>query len=210
MSETCIIFDLDGTLVDSETLCNQAFIDLLPEVTDPVEQLVRRYRGRKLTLILSDLEQRVGRKLPGDFEAAYRERVAELFEQHLRPMPGVIEMLEGLDRPKCIASSGPPKKMAQALEVSGLAVYFGSSLFSSYEIGSWKPDPGLFQHAAQQMGFAPEKCIVVEDSPVGLEAARAAGMTVVHFAPHAAEKTSDAIVLREMARLPELLTTLEG
>ncbi len=210
MAETCVIFDLDGTLVDSEILCNQAFVDLLPEINESAAQLVRRYRGKKLTVILSDLEKRIGRKLPGTFEVTYRECVSRLFAQSLKPMPGVVAMLESLDRPKCIASSGPPQKIEQALKVSGLASYFGSNLYSSYLVGSWKPEPGLFLHAAKNMGYAPTKCFVVEDSVVGIQAANTAGMTALHYVPHSTEKPEGkALVFGEMSGLPELIKSLE-
>jgi len=110
MSKTGIICDLDGTLVDSETLCNQALVDLVPWVNEPAERLVNRYRGKKLADILSDIEKTTGRNLPDTFETAYREHVAALFAHSLKPMPGVVAMLEILDRPKCIASGGPCKK----------------------------------------------------------------------------------------------------
>jgi len=183
MSRLCIIFDLDGTLVDSEGLCNQAFLDLLPEIGETLESMVERYRGTKLALILADLGARIGRPLPPNFEATYRARVSELFRTDLRPTPGTIEMLETLSYPKCVASSGPPTKIAEALLSSGLSKYFGDHVFSSYEVGSWKPDPGLFLHAARSMGYSPNQCIVVEDSPAGLQAAAAAGMTAIHYLP---------------------------
>ncbi|EBA17561.1 HAD-superfamily hydrolase subfamily IA, variant 3 [Roseobacter sp. SK209-2-6] len=112
---TCILFDLDGTLVDSEPLCNQA--------------------------------------------------------------------LGGLHHPFCIASSGPPAKIRSALAKTGLENLIRDRLFSSYDIGSWKPDPGLFRHAAKAMGAFPADCIVVEDSAAGLKAARAAGMKALLFDP---------------------------
>jgi len=130
MAETCVIFDLDGALVDSEFLCKQAFVDLLPEIDEPAKKLVHRYRGKKLSVILADLEERIGRKLPDTSETTYRERVSGLFTLSPKPMPGVVEMLESLDRPKCIASSGPPQKIAQVLKSSGLAANFGSNLYS--------------------------------------------------------------------------------
>ncbi|MDD2770312.1 MAG: HAD-IA family hydrolase [Methylococcus sp.] len=181
MNGTCVIFDLDGTLVDSEGLCNQAFLDLLPQLNDTVESLTQRYRGKKLASILADIESRLCQKLPDAFELHYRQHVAELFSRELKPMPGVLEMLETTIFPKCIASSGPPLKIRQALQVSGLTPYFDDNIFSSYEVGSWKPEPGLFQYAANAMGFISSQCVVVEDSEVGIEAAAAAGMKAFRY-----------------------------
>lgn len=200
MVRTCIIFDLDGTLVDSETLCNQAFVDLVSGLGGPAELLVKRYRGEKLAHILSDIEKRIGKKLPATFE-----------EHNLKPMPGVVDMLEKLDRPRCIASSGPPHKIAQALKVSGLERYFGSNSYSSYVVGSWKPEPGLFLYAAQSMGFAPSDCIVVEDSNFGIQAAKTAGMSALRYAPHSTEKCDKkTIVFNKMSRLPDLIKSIEA
>lgn len=201
-----VIFDLDGTLVDSETLCNQAFLDLLPALTDTVEAVVERYRGKKLADTLRDIEHRTGAALPANFEALYRQRVAELFESGLKPIAGVPDMLAALEHPFCIASSGPPTKIAHALALTGLAPYFGERIFSAYTVGAWKPEPGLFLHAAATMGFTPEQCVVVEDSPVGLQAAAAAGMRALHYAP---EETMgvEAVNSRfsHMSALPALL-----
>ncbi|MCU0542753.1 MAG: HAD-IA family hydrolase [Oscillatoriaceae cyanobacterium Prado104] len=204
MKYLCVIFDLDETLVDSEKLCNRAFIDLLPFVTDSVENLIRQYRGRKLAFILADIEMRFGEKLPRDFEATYRHRVDELFQLHLQPITGVPEMLKKLDYPVCVASSAPMAKIRKALTVTGLSHYFGDRTFSSYDVGSWKPAPGLFLHAANEMGFAPEDCVVVEDSDVGIEAARSAGMYVLKYSSE--EKNDERNnVFSNMKLLPKLL-----
>ena len=208
MTGICVIFDLDGTLVDSEGLCNQAFLDLLPQLSDTVESLIQRYRGKKLAPILADLESRLCQKLPDAFEQHYRQRVAELFSRELKPMPGVLEMLEAMNFPKCIASSGPPLKIRQALQVSGLAPYFGDSIFSSYEVGSWKPEPGLFQYAANAMGFMPSQCVVVEDSEVGIEAAAAAGMKAFQYVRNGETsscRAGDGVLFDDMSQLPQLL-----
>jgi HAD superfamily hydrolase (TIGR01509 family) len=209
MSRICVIFDLDGTLVDSEGLCNQAFLDLLPQLNETVASLTQRYRGKKLAQILADLERRLCRKLPDAFEQQYRQRVAELFSYELKPMPGVFEMLDIMNFPKCIASSGPPLKIRQALQVSGLAPYFGNNLFSSYEVGSWKPEPGLFQYAAKAMGFVPSQCVVIEDSEVGIEAAAAAGMRAFQYVRNgetSSWRAGDAVLFDDMLQLPQLLT----
>lgn len=208
MNNICVIFDLDGTLVDSEGLCNQAFLDLLPQLHAPLQTLTERYRGQKLSSILIDLENRLGLNLPESFEQCYRQRVAELFTRDLKPMPGVMEMLESINSPKCIASSGPLSKIRQAVEVSGLAAYFGDNLFSSYEIGSWKPDPGLFQYAAHAMGFVPGQCAVIEDSEVGIEAAIAAGMTPLYYVQTGvttSHQIASNAVFEDMSQLPQLL-----
>ncbi|WP_017842806.1 HAD-IA family hydrolase [Methylotuvimicrobium buryatense] len=209
MANICVIFDLDGTLVDSEGLCNQAFLDLLPQLNETVASLTQRYRGKKLAQILADLERRLCQELPDAFEQQYRQRVAELFSHELKPIPGVPEMLEGMNFPKCIASSGPPLKIRQALQVSGLAPYFGDNLFSSYEVGSWKPEPGLFQYAAKAMGFLPGQCIVIEDSEVGIEAAAAAGMRAFQYVRNgetSPRRAEDVELFDDMLQLPQLLT----
>jgi HAD superfamily hydrolase (TIGR01509 family) len=206
MTNICMIFDLDGTLIDSEGLCNQAFLDLLPKMNETVESLIQRYRGKKLASILVDLESRLCETLPNTFEEDYRQRVAELFTHQLKPMPGVLEMLDATSFPRCIASSGPPLKIRQALQVSGLAGYFGDGIFSSYEIGSWKPEPDLFQYAASAMGYLPSQCVVVEDSDVGIKAAEAAGMKAFQYVPYGeAMSCQGGTPFDDMSQLPQLL-----
>ena len=89
-----VIFDLDGTLVDSESLNNLAFLQLLPELNEGVEWLTSQYQGKKLSFILSDIERKLGKALPDDFEIQYRKKVADLFTTNLRPIDSVPEMLE--------------------------------------------------------------------------------------------------------------------
>ncbi len=202
----CVIFDLDGTLVDSEELSNQVLLDLLPHLDDTVQDLTRRYRGLKLSSIMSDLEHRTGESLPSTFEVAYRRRVSETFSSRLKPIDGVINMLERLPTPKCVASSGPRFKIQEALTVSGLLRFFEDRAFSSYDVGSWKPDPGLFLHAAAVMGFLPAQCAVIEDSAVGIEAAHAAGMIAFHYQPNNDPTVArGAIAFAEMSCLTDLL-----
>ena len=205
----CLIFDLDGTLVDSEPLCSQAFLDLLPELDDTVWGLMQRYRGMQLARVFSNLSSRIGRALPDGFEGIYRERVAELYEERLTPMPGALEVLSVLPNPKCVASNGPIAKTSHGLRVSGLAHFFGQNVFSAYQVGAWKPEPQLFLHAACAMSYPPEQCLVIEDSEAGLRAAQAAGMRAIHVSPDSTPTSVAAYAqIDSLLRLPELVQNI--
>lgn len=205
-----LIFDCDGTLVDSELLCHQGLAHELTAlgVYEDASLMVHRFRGWKLAAIFEQIELKHNVKLPSNFEPIYRKTVAELFGSELKPIAGTHEALSRLPRAKCVASSGPMHKIVQALEVTNLRHFFGNHLFSAYDIGSWKPEPGLFLHAADQMGFAPDDCIVIEDSLVGIQAARAAGMRAIFFNPHQIHSpTLDRVAqIQEMSQLAQLLS----
>ncbi|MBX2835696.1 MAG: HAD-IA family hydrolase [Gammaproteobacteria bacterium] len=177
----CVIFDFDGTLVDSEVLSNQAFLDLIPSINVSVEEMVKNYSGRKLAWIFSDIEKQFNCKLSPTIEKDYRNRVAELFDTQLRAFDGVHHALDEISLPVCIATSAPVSKVEPALKKTNLSEYFETNIFSSYDIGSWKPEPDIFLYASQCMKVAPQNCLVVEDSPAGVEAANAAGMSAVQF-----------------------------
>lgn len=180
-----VIFDCDGTLVDSELLCNKALavkLELYGVKACP-QELLSRFRGMKMAIILREVESQYSIQLPGDFVIEYRALLDRYYDEFLQPCAGVAEILASTDLPVCVASSGPLAKIRKALQVTGLSGYFGDHLFSAYDVNSWKPDPGLFLHASAVMGFKPEDCLVVEDSDVGIEAARAAGMSAVLYDP---------------------------
>lgn len=204
----CLIFDLDGTLVDSEPLASQAFLDLLPQLEDTTGGLMRRYRGQKLAHVFEDLSRRIGGSLPQDFESRYRDRVAELYDMQLRPMPGAVDMLQQLEHPCCVASNGPPRKMSHGLRAAGLDSFFGGNVFSAYDIGHWKPEPHIFLHAAARMGCLPTDCVVIEDSESGLLAAAAAGMRAIHYNPDGAPRAEQA--LASIRHFRELRSAVQG
>ncbi len=206
MKQLCTIFDLDGTLVDSEVLNCRAYVELIAEIDESDTELTKRYRGMKYSHIVSDIEASFKVALPDDFESLYRDRVAALYESELKANPGVPELLSGLEIERCVASSAPIKKINHALELTGLSGYFGTNIFSSYDIGSWKPEPDLFLHAAATMNLSPAHCAVVEDSDLGVEAAIAAGMHVFHYAPNSAKTRSDLYQsIQQMSELSGLL-----
>ncbi len=205
----CIIFDCDGTLVDSEYLCNLGLEIKLREygVESSAYEMMRRFRGGKLANILDELEVDHQIRLREDFVSSYRSLVDNLFEQQLQPCAGVSEMLEEIGYPKCIASSGPIEKINKALSITGLSRYFNGNIYSSYRVGSWKPDPGIFLHAARDMGFQPYECAVVEDSPLGIAAAQSAGMFSVLYDPNGIHKTVESTIkIQHMRELKVAIT----
>ena len=206
MNTRCIIFDLDGTLVDSESLGGRVLLERLPEIKDSASALVLRYRGKKFAETLADLEKRFNCTIPEDFVPIYRKRAAEVFSSELQALPGVVEMLNTLEHPCCVASNAPQEKIQLALQVTDLHHFFGTRLYSAYDIGVWKPEPDLFLHAAENMNFRPEDCVVIEDSPTGVEAGIAAGMTVMHFSTEPiASNSKNYQAFSDMAELPRLL-----
>lgn len=179
----CLLFDCDGTLVDSERLCNIGLVVKFREygIELDADELVIRFRGWKLAKILDMLEQEHEICLPENFVDHYRAIVSELFDTELKPIEDIEEALKNLDHPKAVVSSGPVHKIEQALRVCGLTNYFASNIYSSYEVKIWKPDPGIYKYAAKDMGFSEEECIVIDDGPVGVEAGYKAGMRTLFY-----------------------------
>ena len=191
--------------MDSEPLGHRAMASVLAEhgVEVDAAALQEEFRGWELARELDVLADRHRTRLGPAVVTRYRQRLAELFDAELLPLPGAREAVLAARAAGCavaVASGGPMQKITQALAVTGLAELFGASLYSSYDVGSFKPEPGLFLHVARHQGVDPSRCLVVEDSAVGVEAARRAGMTVVHVEARA----STAALPAGVARLKDL------
>ena len=210
-SSGLVIFDCDGVLVDSEGLGCGVVVDMLGELGYPMDfdAAVAFFKGRKMAECVVDIERMLGRAVPEGFVPEFRARSADAFRRELKAIPGVEQALDLISSPTCVASSGPMEKIRLSLGLTGLLPRFDGRLFSAYEVGIWKPDPGLFLHAAQAMGSAPEVCTVVEDSVPGVLAGLAAGMRVLGYAHSEAEvevlQGAGAQTFRAMAELPGLL-----
>lgn len=174
-----IIFDCDGVLVDSEPLSNRIFAQTLRDFgfAAEVKWCVDTLVGLSLASCYQLIEDHFGRPVPADFETELRRRTYSGFRTCLDPVPGIRELVEGLRAPYCVASSGPMEKMRVTLGVTGLWPLFEGRIFSATEVALGKPHPDLFLHAAASMAVDPGRCAVVEDSPYGVQAALAAGMT---------------------------------
>lgn len=201
-----VIFDCDGTLVDSELLANEVLVEYATGFGVPIslEEALECYVGGRMADCVEDMERRLGRKLPDSFVPELRARTAEAFRERLQAMEGAAEMLAALPVPFCVASSGPREKIELSLSLTGLLPRFEGRIFSAYEIGYWKPDPRLLLHAAQAMGVPPERCAVVEDSLPGIRAGLAAGMKTFALQRRGA-LPGNAIALAGLQDLPGLI-----
>ena len=209
-----VIFDCDGVLVDSERIAVRVDALVLADLGWPLgeAEIVERFVGRPDEYMVAEIEARLGRRLPEDWEEPYRHLYREAFEAELRPVEGVVEVLDGIDAmglPACVASSGTHAKMRQTLGLTGLYGRFEGRVFSSSEVEGGKPAPDLFLHAAERMGMAPASCAVVEDSFWGVEAARAAGMRAFGYAGGLTSASrlegTNTVVFKDMRELPALL-----
>ncbi len=180
---------------------------LLTEVGMPIttEEAVEAFMGRSWKNVLAWADERGG--LPEGFRRRYLDGMFAAFETELQPVPGIIDALGAITLPNCVASSASVEKMRFTLGHTGLWDRFEGRIFSATEVEHGKPAPDLFLHAAASMGWDPAECAVVEDSPAGVEAGVAAGMTVFGYAGRTpAERLGGAThVFSDMAELPGLL-----
>ncbi|MEW2273424.1 HAD family hydrolase [Streptomyces griseofuscus] len=208
-----IIFDNDGVLVDSEPISNRHLAAYLTElgIETSYEDSLRDYMGSAMHRVHDLVLERTGQRLPADFDDVFHARVFAAFERELGPVPGAAEVLEKLAAdgvPYCVASSGSHERIRVGHRTTGLDRWFQEErIFSSQDVGKGKPAPDLFLYAAERMGVAPGRCAVVEDSPLGVQAAVAAGMDVYGFtAMTPAERLTGATQLfGDMGELPDLL-----
>ncbi|MDI5972221.1 HAD family hydrolase [Streptomyces sp. SL13] len=183
-----VIFDNDGVLVDSEPISNRILAGYLTELGHPTtyEESIRDYMGAAMHRVHDLVRERWGKELPDGFDDVFHARVFAAFEARLRPVDGVAQVLEKLRAdavPYCVASSGSHERIRTALRTTRLARWIDPAhVFSADDVGRGKPAPDLFLHAARTMGVPAGRCAVVEDSPLGVEAAVAAGMDVYGFA----------------------------
>lgn len=207
----CVIFDCDNVLVDTEHTLVSVMLDMTSVygVEMEIEEAVRLFSGRQMRQTLKYLEELSGTTFPDNFEQEFRKKAYDEFRKGVQPIPGVKELLENLNLPFCVASSGPREKIELNLGLTGLQQFFPpEKIFSSYDINSWKPEPGIFLHAAAIMGYLPEDCVVVEDSLAGVQAAVAGGFRVYGLTNgfNQQELTeAGAMVLQEMKELQQLL-----
>jgi len=205
-----VIFDCDGVLVDSEPISNRVMAEVLAEsgLTVTLDDCYRHFMGRSTKDCIRILAERFNHSVSPDFTGALRRRTLAALRDEVEQVPGIASILERIAWPTCVASNGPIEKMRTTLRATGLLDHFGDRLFSGADVARGKPHPDLFLHAATRSGVEPSVCAVVEDSPVGVEAGIAAGMTVFGYAAltdGARLEQAGAHVFTHMRQLPALL-----
>ena len=206
-----VVFDCDGVLVDSEVISVRVDQRVLADLGWELEldEIVERFVGRSEAHFIATLEERLGMELGEGWDRKYEPWYRTAFERGLVAVDGVVEALDELRLPHCVASSGSHAKMRRTLGQTGLWHRFEGRIFSATEVANGKPAPDLFLHAAGTLGTAPERCAVVEDSAHGVQAARSAGMHVFAYAggvtPAERLEGPGTTVFSDMRQLPGLI-----
>jgi HAD superfamily hydrolase (TIGR01509 family) len=204
-----VIFDCDGVLVDSERISTRIDVEVLAELGWPITQdeVIERFVGKTDAAMRQEVEEYLGRPLTEEWDG-FASRYSDAFAAELAPVDGVVDALDQIDAPTCVASSGTPQSIELKLRLTGLWERFEGRIFSAADVEHGKPAPDLFLHAAAQMGVDPAACAVIEDSPFGVQAADAAGMRSFGYAGGimSPERLRSAdVVFDDMRELPGLL-----
>jgi HAD superfamily hydrolase (TIGR01509 family) len=210
-----VIFDCDGVLVDSEIIVNRVFAETLTEAGFAItyEEVSQKFVGLSFASCLEMIELIFGRPVPTEWLALSKEREIAALKQELQATVGIADVLKKLTLPKCVASNSSPRHIDLVLGLTGLLDHFDGKLYSCHHVDRPKPFPDVYLHAASQMGYAPENCVVIEDSVAGVKAGSAAGMRVLgyalsdrHSSHHQALISAGAkLVFEDMRQLLDLL-----
>ncbi|MGD9737940.1 MAG: HAD family hydrolase [Bauldia sp.] len=216
MAETCIIFDCDGVLVDSELIAARVAAACFTEAGASIDaaEMLDRFAGVAAATVTKTIFAERGLPVPANATELRRAAIMTAFETELRATDGADEALSRIHAAKCVASSSHPDRIAQSLRLTGLDRHFGDAIFSVLSVPQGKPAPDLFLYAARAMNAEPVHCIVVEDSVAGVRAGKAAGMAVIgfvggsHCRPDHHRRLLDAgadRIARHMSELPEII-----
>lgn len=209
-----IIFDCDGVLVDSEALENEISALCLTQAGFPITgpQARARFIGLSSKAVIKQVEAELGHKLPTNWEEGYHSRSHAALATQVEAIDGVIaaiDMIEGMGFETAVASSGEHAKMKITLGRTGMYERFKGRIFSAQDVAHGKPAPDVYLLAAKTLGYAPKTCFAVEDSPNGVRAAVAAGMTTFGYAaqidPALLQAVGVKAVFFDMAELPDLV-----
>ncbi|MEQ5777362.1 HAD family hydrolase [Thalassospira sp. NFXS8] len=181
-----VLFDCDGVLVNSEPISLSTLVDVLAHFGAPLsgEEVARRFTGRSSAAPIEHIHIETGRDVSAEFKPYFYDRLFVRYETELHKITDIDNVLAALKKrgiPFCISSSSSVQRLETTMRITGLGHWFGSRIYSADFVQNGKPAPDLFLHAANDMGFDPAGCLVIEDSVAGVQAAIAAGMTCWGF-----------------------------
>ncbi|WP_218015293.1 HAD family hydrolase [Xanthomonas citri] len=188
-----VIFDCDGVLVDSEPLSCAVLAQALQRqgIATTADQVQHDFLGRSVAAVRQQAQAQ-GVRLADDFETSLSTELLARFQTHLQPVDGIAALLETLELPTCVASSSHLQRVRLCLRTTGLAHHFDSRIYTAEMVARGKPAPDLFLLAASRMQIPAEACLVIEDSPSGVQAACAAAMPVWGFTGGSHHAASDS------------------
>lgn len=215
-----IIYDCDGTLIDSEHIAGSVCAEALTRIGVPMtmREFNARFTGVPAAKTWEILRAEIGQPLPDGFNEAIDDEIYRRFAEELTLIPGVVEAIETIGGRRAVASSTGLVKLRKNLEQTGLARYFDPHIYSASQVARGKPAPDVFLFAASQVGLDPAHAIVIEDSAAGVMAARRAGMPVIGFTGASngiadlGQRLSDAgaaLVISHMSELPQAFDQLK-
>ncbi|WP_394244865.1 HAD family hydrolase [Vibrio astriarenae] len=212
----CVIFDCDGTLIDSEKLCLQAICQTMEELDIHVDYqwLKEKFQGIKIHIVFDYLLEKNGKRDEQDLEALitrYREHCNALFVQHLQPLDGVRDVIAELNSrglAMCIASNAPMEKMDVTLAITDLRKEFEGRIYSAFDAKAWKPDPKMLHYVLDNMGFEPQQCLFIDDSMAGVEAGVRAQIKTLYFSHDASVDTENPFDVDTITHISECLDYL--
>jgi beta-phosphoglucomutase-like phosphatase (HAD superfamily) len=216
-----VIFDCNGVLVDSEPIISAVIAEALrgAGVSITAEAVTQYFSGRRASDIFAEVEAKTGRRLPLNFSSSVAYATMNRLRASLRATPHAAYALSWLRGPKCAVSASSLERIKLCLDVTDLRRHFGDHLFSVNDLTAQASKADLFLHVAGSVGIAAPDCIVVEDQPEGIAAARAAGMKAIGYTggSHAGVGLESALmqagaeaVIHDMRALKGVMVNLRG
>lgn len=207
----CIIFDCDGVLVDTEVISNQLLVDMANQygANIDLDYAMKYFKGSHFKHCLNLINTLVTQPVPQSFEEDYRTVLEKQFKAHVKPINGIKKVIDNLEIPFCVASSGTVEKIRLNLGLVGLLDVFEDKIFSCYTIQKFKPEPDVFLLAAKTMGFKPSECLVVEDSKLGVQAAINGGFDVFGYTEHDYYKDLEHLATKTFNNMADLLEMIQ-
>jgi HAD superfamily hydrolase (TIGR01509 family) len=207
-----VIFDCDGVLVDSEPLAGQVYGQLLEEQGYSVssDPALYHFFGQSLVQRMEASSRQLNWTPPATFVDMFNERLSALTIKELKTVPGIYSLLDSLSVPVCVASNGSRDEITLRLKVAGLTERFGNAIFSGTEVPHPKPAPDVYLTTAKSFHVYPSRCIVVEDSILGVTAGVRAGMKVYGHATFNSPESLRAAGAIPFTSMPELQNILSN